>query len=44
MARNSTADEIDPEAGRGYRFWRWSARYVAPLAVALVLLNAAGLL
>jgi NSS family neurotransmitter:Na+ symporter len=43
MAHNSTADELDPAAGRGYRIWRWSARYVAPVAVVLVLLNAIGL-
>ena len=43
MAVNSTADEIDPEVGAGYRLWRFSARFVAPVAVALVLLNAVGL-
>ncbi|MBN1239728.1 MAG: sodium-dependent transporter [Gammaproteobacteria bacterium] len=43
MAVNSTADELDPAAGRGYRLWRFSARYVAPVAVVLVLLNAVGL-
>lgn len=43
MARNSTADELDPEAGTGYRLWRLCARYVAPIAVALVLVNALGL-
>jgi neurotransmitter:Na+ symporter, NSS family len=40
MARNSTADELDPSAGRGYRLWRFSARFLAPVAVVLVLLNA----
>lgn len=44
MAKNSTADEIDPEAGVVYRLWRFSARYVAPFAIVLVLLNASGLL
>lgn len=43
MAVNSTADEIDPEVGAGYRLWRFSARFVAPAAVVLVLLNALGL-
>lgn len=43
MARISTADEIDPNCGRRYRLWRVGARYVAPLAVVLVLLNALGL-
>lgn len=42
MARNSTADEIDPEAGRAYRMWRFSARVLAPVAVVLVLLRATG--
>lgn len=44
MARISTADEIDPECGRAYTLWRIAARYVAPVAVVLVLLNAVGLL
>lgn len=43
MARNSTADEIDPHAGVLYRMWRFSARVVAPIAVILVLLHALGL-
>jgi NSS family neurotransmitter:Na+ symporter len=43
MARNSTADELDPEVGLGYRLWRFGARYVAPTAVVLVLLHAVGL-
>jgi neurotransmitter:Na+ symporter, NSS family len=40
MARRSTADELDPKAGLGYRVWRISARYVAPVAVIIVLWNA----
>jgi NSS family neurotransmitter:Na+ symporter len=43
MARISTADEVDPLCGRSYRLWRFGARYVAPIAVVLVLLNAIGL-
>jgi neurotransmitter:Na+ symporter, NSS family len=43
MARNSTADEIDPHAGVLYRMWRFSARVVAPIAVIFVLLHALGL-
>lgn len=43
MARISTADEIDPQCGRAYLLWRIGARYVAPVAVVLVLLNAVGL-
>ena len=44
MAKNSTADELDPEAGIVYRLWRISARFVAPIAIVIVLLNATGLL
>jgi NSS family neurotransmitter:Na+ symporter len=43
MSRNSTADEIDPAAGLGYRGWRFLARYIAPVAVVLIFLNAIGL-
>ena len=43
MSQNSTADEIDPGAGGGYRAWRFLARYVAPIAVVLIFLNAIGL-
>jgi NSS family neurotransmitter:Na+ symporter len=43
MAGNSTADELDPDAGIIYRVWRISARIVAPIAVVLVLLHAVGL-
>jgi NSS family neurotransmitter:Na+ symporter len=44
MARNSTADELDPQAGKLYQFWRLSARYIAPVAIVLVMLNAMGVL
>ena len=44
MARNSTADELDPEAGALYQLWRFAARYVAPIAIVLVMLHATGLL
>ena len=44
MAKNSTADELDPAAGALYRLWRFSARYVAPIAILLVLLNATGII
>ncbi len=42
MARISTADELDPSAGPWYRLWRFLARYVSPVAVALIFLNAIG--
>lgn len=43
MARNSTADELDPAAGVIYRMWRFSSRIVAPIAVVFILLHALGL-
>ena len=42
MCRNSSAEELDPEAGAIYRIWRALARFVVPVAVALVFLNAIG--
>ncbi|MFV2035840.1 MAG: sodium-dependent transporter, partial [Halocynthiibacter sp.] len=42
MCRNSTSDELDPAAGYVYRAWRLVTRYVAPVAVVLVFLNAIG--
>lgn len=42
MCGNSSSDELDPEAGYVYRAWRLLARYVAPVAVLLVFLNAIG--
>jgi len=44
MCKNSTAEELDPEAGAAYRLWRFLARWVAPVAVLVVLLHAAGVL
>jgi neurotransmitter:Na+ symporter, NSS family len=44
MARNSTADELDPRAGLVYRLWRFAARVIAPIAVVLVFLNALGVI
>ncbi|MDH3978664.1 MAG: sodium-dependent transporter, partial [Gammaproteobacteria bacterium] len=42
MCRNSSASELDPEAGMVFRLWRFSARYLAPVAVVLVFLHAIG--
>jgi len=42
MCRNSSADEIDPDAGRLYSIWRLLVRYIAPVAVTFVLLSAFG--
>lgn len=43
MCRNSTAEELGG-AGSLYRFWRFLARYVAPLAILFVFLKSVGLL
>ncbi len=43
MCRNSTAEELGG-AGTVYRLWRFLARFVAPIAVILVFLNAVGIL
>lgn len=43
MSRESTRDELALAEGAAFRLWRLLIRYVAPLAVALVFLNAIGL-
>ena len=35
---------LDPKAGLAYRLWRLAARFVAPIAVILVFLNALGVI
>jgi len=42
MCGNSSSDELDPAAGFVYRAWHFLTRYVAPVAVVLVFLNAIG--
>jgi NSS family neurotransmitter:Na+ symporter len=44
LSRDASVDELDLGEGALYRAWRILIRYVAPLAVGLVLLNAIGLL
>lgn len=44
LARSSSVDELDLGEGLAYRFWRLLIRYLAPLAVTLVFLNALGVL
>jgi NSS family neurotransmitter:Na+ symporter len=44
MCENSSADELDPGAGLLYRVWLLLSRWVAPVAVVLVFLNATGAL
>ena len=44
MCRNASVAELDVGAGNLYQAWRILTRFVAPLAVVLVFLNAIGLL
>lgn len=44
MARASSADELQMGEGIAYRLWSLLIRYVAPIGVAIVLLNAIGVL
>jgi len=44
MCQNSSADELGHDAGLSYRIWRFLARYIAPVGVILVFLNAIGVL
>ena len=44
MAPNSTADEIGPASSTVFVLWRASARYIAPIAIVLIMLNAIGVL
>ena len=44
MCKNSSADELDIGTGPGYRTWRYLARWLAPAAVLVVFLHAAGIL
>ncbi|MCZ6500744.1 MAG: sodium-dependent transporter [Gammaproteobacteria bacterium] len=41
MCRNSTSDELNCGTGLMYKSWRFLARYIAPIAVILVLIEAA---
>jgi NSS family neurotransmitter:Na+ symporter len=43
MCRNSTADELGGSGGL-YRVWRFLARFVVPVGILFVFLNAVGLL
>jgi len=44
MSRESVRDELAMGQGPAYRLWQVSIRYIAPLAVVLVFLNALGLM
>jgi NSS family neurotransmitter:Na+ symporter len=43
MARESTRDELAMGEAPAYRLWRFLIRYVSPAAIAIVFLNAVGL-
>ncbi|MBT8421917.1 MAG: sodium-dependent transporter [Gammaproteobacteria bacterium] len=42
MSENSVTDELNVGTGRLYRTWRFLTRYIAPVAVIFVFLNAVG--
>jgi len=42
MSTNSVVDELNVGMGPLYRVWHFLTRYVAPIAVVLVFLNAIG--
>lgn len=44
MCKSSTADELEIGAGFRYGLWRFLTRFVAPLALIMIFLNATGLL
>jgi len=44
MCANSTSDEVDPSVGRIYRMWRVSVKFIVPVAVFLIFLNAVGII
>jgi NSS family neurotransmitter:Na+ symporter len=44
MARNSTWDELSPAPEWVFRCWQLSVRYIAPVAIVLIMLNAIGVL
>jgi NSS family neurotransmitter:Na+ symporter len=44
MCRNASVDELNVDMGTLYRLWFFSTRYLAPVAVILVFLNATGAL
>tara|TARA_B100000686_G_C16804448_1_gene988891 strand:+ start:985 stop:2364 length:1380 start_codon:yes stop_codon:yes gene_type:complete len=43
MSANSTSDEIDASVDGVYHMWRISTRFIAPVAVLLIFLNAIGI-
>ncbi|MGI9291889.1 MAG: sodium-dependent transporter [Gammaproteobacteria bacterium] len=44
MCQNASSDELNVGTGRLYRWWHFLTRYIAPVAVIFVFLNAVGLL
>ena len=43
MSKKSSSDELDVNRKFQYKFWRFLARYVAPIAVLIIFLNAIGI-
>ena len=43
MSKKSSSDELDVNNNFQYKFWRFLARYVAPIAVLIIFLNAIGI-
>ena len=44
MAKRDTVDELDMGEGKSYQLWRFVTRYIAPVLVVMVFLNAIGIL
>ena len=43
MSKKSSSDELDVKSKFQYKLWRFLARYVAPIAVLIIFLNAIGI-
>jgi len=43
MSKKSSSDELDINRKFQYKLWRFLARYVAPIGVLIIFLNAIGL-
>ena len=43
MSRSSTVDELGLDDGLAYQAWRFAVRYVAPVGVIVIFLNAIGI-
>jgi NSS family neurotransmitter:Na+ symporter len=43
MSKKSSSEELDGEHSWQYKFWRFLARYIAPIAVLIIFLNVIGI-